>query len=104
MALRIVYVTHESEEQALALGRQLVEERLAACVNVLPGMRSCYRWEGAIEEGREAVLLVKTREDLADAVVRRVAELHGYSVPCALVLPIEGGHAPYLEWLARETG
>lgn len=103
MAIRIVYVTHESEEQALALGRALVEERLAACVNVLPGMRSCYRWEGVIEEGREAVLLVKTRDDLADAVVRRVAELHPYSVPCALVLPVEHGHAPYLEWLQRET-
>jgi len=98
--LRLVYITTENREQALALGRALVERRLAACINVLGGMTSIYHWQGHIEESTEAVLLAKTDESRVDALVAAVKELHSYDVPCALVLPIVGGNPDYLDWLA----
>ena len=93
------YVTAADAETALAIGRTLVEERLAACANILPGMRSVYRWQGAVEEAAETVLIVKTRVDLAPAVQERVVALHGYDCPCVAFLPVASGHAPYLDWI-----
>ena len=98
-SLRLIYITAENREQALALGRALVERRLAACINVLDGMTSIYRWQGRIEESTEAVLLAKTDESRVDALVAAVKELHSYDVPCALALPIVGGNQDYLDWL-----
>lgn len=101
--VRLVYVTVDGPERARALGRSLVESRLAACVNILDPMHSLYRWEGALREGRETVLLAKTRADLADDLVALVEELHGYECPCALVLPVEGGAPGFMRWIAEET-
>jgi periplasmic divalent cation tolerance protein len=101
--LRLIYITCPDAERAMGLGRALVEERLAACSNVLPGMRSCYRWEGVLEEADEAVLIVKTRAALADAAVARARALHPAAVPCILVLPVLGGDAAYLAWLRDGT-
>ena len=84
----------------MALGRALVDRHLATCVNVLDGMTSIYRWEGALHEDREAVLIAKTTEAKASSVVATVKELHSYSVPCVLVLPVVGGNADYLAWLS----
>lgn len=102
--LRLVYITAVDAAQALAIGRILVEERLAACINVLPGMRSIYRWEGAVETADEAVLIAKTRAGLVDALGARVRALHTYRLPCVVAVPIAGGDAGYLAWLARESG
>jgi periplasmic divalent cation tolerance protein len=99
----ILYVTCPDRDGALGLGRRLVEERLAACANVLPGMRSVYRWQGRIEEADEAVLICKTRNSLAAAATRRIRSLHPYDEPCIVVLPITGGSASYLAWIAAET-
>ncbi len=85
------------------LARTLVEERLAACVNRVPGLVSTYRWEGKIEEDKEELLVVKTAEDRLEALFQRVAELHPYTVPEILALPVEKGHPPYLEWLFAST-
>jgi periplasmic divalent cation tolerance protein len=103
MAAVLAYVTAPDREEALRIGRALVEERLAACINVLDGMRSIYRWEGRIEEAQEAVLLIKTEESRTQAVIAKVKELHGYDCPCVVFWPLSGGNPDYLGWIARES-
>ncbi len=103
MSAAFVYITTESPEQAERIGRALVEEKLAACANILPGMRSVYRWKGAVETAQETVLIAKTRMALADALAARVKALHTYEVPCVVVLPIAAGLPDYLRWIDDET-
>jgi periplasmic divalent cation tolerance protein len=98
-----VYTTYPSVVEAETAGRALVEQRLAACVNILPGMISHYRWEGAVERGEEAVMLIKTRATLAEAVRSKVKDTHSYSTPAILVLPIESVDQTYLRWIMAET-
>jgi periplasmic divalent cation tolerance protein len=102
--LRFVYVTTEKLDEAWRIGETLVRERLAACANVLPGMQSCYWWEGKLTQANESVLIMKTREALINPLTARVRELHSYSVPCVVALPVVGGNADYLAWIRRETG
>lgn len=103
--LRLVYITTESKEEALRIGRVLVEEKLAACVNIINGMNSIYSWEGNIEEATECILLAKTHSSNIDALTRRVLELHNYECPCIISLTISGneGNPEYLKWLLKET-
>ena len=103
MEFRSIYVTTASLDEAKRIGRALVEERLVACVNIIPGATSIYPWEGEVHEDAETVFFAKTRADLADRAVARIAELHEYDVPCAVALRIEGGHSDYLRWIADET-
>ncbi|OLN28653.1 Periplasmic divalent cation tolerance protein cutA [Desulfovibrio sp. DV] len=103
MAVVFAYITTESVEQAEQIGRALVAERLAACANILPGMRSIYRWKGAVETAEETVLIAKTRDTLATALAERVRELHSYEVPCIVTLPITGGLPDFLRWIDDET-
>jgi periplasmic divalent cation tolerance protein len=103
MAACFCYITAGSRDEALRIGRALVEERLAACANVLDGMTSVYWWQGALEQADEAVLIVKTRGELVDRLTARVRELHGYDCPCVVSLPIAGGNPDYLAWIAAET-
>ncbi len=104
MACVLLYITASDEDEAGRIGRALVDERLAACANVIPGMRAIYRWQGAVQDEREAVLIVKTQESLADAATARIKVLHSYEVPCVVVLPISGGNEAFLEWIEAETG
>ncbi|MBW2242781.1 MAG: divalent-cation tolerance protein CutA [Deltaproteobacteria bacterium] len=101
--VQLVLVTAPNGEVAAQLGRTLVEERLAACVNVVPGLRSIYRWEGEIQDDAEVLLMVKTRADRLDSLTRRVQELHPYDVPEILALPIAGGSQAYLAWVRSEA-
>ncbi|WP_300157025.1 divalent-cation tolerance protein CutA [Solidesulfovibrio sp.] len=103
MSAVFAYVTAASIDEAKRIGRALVEERLAACVNILPGMQSIYHWQGAVETAEETVLVAKTRAGLAEALAARVKELHSYDVPCVVILPITGGHAAFLRWIEDET-
>jgi periplasmic divalent cation tolerance protein len=98
-----VYTTYPSLVEAERIGKALLERRLAACVNILPGMISHYRWRGAIERGEEVVMIVKTRASLAEGVRAAVKEMHSYTTPAILVLPIEGGEPGYIDWLMQET-
>jgi periplasmic divalent cation tolerance protein len=100
----VVYVTVGSVEEGEKLAAALVEERLAACVNRVGPIRSTYRWEGKLERSEEELLVIKTRKDLFDALKRRVQELHSYSVPEIIALPIVDGNESYLRWLEAETG
>jgi periplasmic divalent cation tolerance protein len=103
MTAAIAYVTAASKDDALRIARTLVDERLAACGNVLDGMTSVYRWQGAIETAHEAVLIVKTRAELIPRVIERVRELHTYQCPCVVSWPIVAGNPDYLQWIADET-
>ncbi len=99
----LVYTTYPSIVEAEKAGRVLVERQLAACVNILPGMVSIYRWEGALERAEEAVMIVKTRAALADAVSAAVKEMHAYETPAILVIPLEKVDPHYLAWMSAET-
>ena len=99
----LVYTTYPSIVEAEKAGRVLVERRLAACVNILPGMVSIYRWEGALERADVAVMIVKTRAALADAVSSAVKEMHPYETPAILVIPLEKVDPQYLAWMTAET-
>lgn len=98
-----IYITTPDHDEAVRIGGALVEDRLAACANVLGNVTSIYRWDGALCEDGEVALLLKTRSDLVDRVVERVLELHGYGCPCIVAWPIEGGNAAYLDWIGAET-
>lgn len=95
----VVLVTTSSAEEAHRIARALVAEHLAACVNVLPGVRSVFFWDGQLQEAAEALLVVKTRRERYEALQQRVLELHGYSVPEVLALPVETGSPAYLAWV-----
>jgi periplasmic divalent cation tolerance protein len=98
-----VYTTYPSVVEAETAGKTLVEGRLAACVNILPGMISHYRWQGAVERGEEAVMLVKTRASLAEPVRAAVKASHPYDTPAILVLPIESVDETYFAWIMAST-
>ncbi|WP_426730456.1 divalent-cation tolerance protein CutA [Myxococcus faecalis] len=99
----LVLVTAPSADKAAELARSLVEEQLAACGNILPGLRSIYRWEGKVQDDSEALILFKTRASLFDALRSRIVEQHPYDVPEVLRLDIADGHAPYLAWILDST-
>ena len=99
----VVLITAPSEEEAAKIAKVLVEERLAACANIVKHIRSVYRWEGKIEDDPEVLMVVKTREALFGALEKRVRELHSYSVPEVIALPIVQGSEAYLKWLEEET-
>ena len=98
-----VYTTYPSIVEAETAGRALVERGLAACVNILPRMISHFRWKGVVERGEEAVMLIKTRASLAEAVCAAVKAAHPYETPAVLVLPIESVDQTYLAWILAET-
>ena len=104
MSRVLVYITAADETEALAIARVLVEARLAAGVNVIPGARSVYRWRGAVRQRNEVVVIAKTRDSLVDALIAKVGELHSYECPCVVALPIAAGNPAYLDWIATETG
>ena len=98
-----VYTTYPSVVEAEKSGRALIERELAACVNILPGMVSLYRWQGALERGEEAVMIIKTRASLAEAACAAVKKMHSYAAPAILVIPIESVDQTYLAWMLAET-
>lgn len=100
----IVFVTAASEEEAALIGKALVGERLAACVNIIRSIRSIYRWQGRIEDSQEVLLIIKTKSILFENLKKRVKELHSYSVPEIIALPLVEGDEQYLNWLGQETG
>ena len=100
----VVLSTCSSEEEARKIARHLVENRLAACVNVASGVRSVYRWQGAIEEAAECLLIIKSRRDLFDPLRAALETIHSYDVPEVIALSIVDGSPSYLDWMERELG
>ncbi len=99
----VVLVTAPSPEEAARIGRALVDERLAACVNMLGGVRSIYRWQGAVHDEGEVLMVVKTVRSRFEALRDRILALHPYDTPEVLALPVEAGSERYLAWLASES-
>jgi periplasmic divalent cation tolerance protein len=100
---RVVLVTSANREEAERIAHALVEERLAACVNMVSGVRSIYRWQDAVETAEEVLLLIKTRQEAVDSLRRRVLELHSYDVPEFLVLAVEQESEAYLAWIVSSV-
>ena len=103
MELCIVHISCRDAAEAHAIGRVLIEERLAACGDIIPHTESIYRWKGKIEEEREALLFAKTRVELVHGLMERVKKIHSYACPCIVVVPIVGGSEEYCAWVNRET-
>ncbi len=98
-----MYMTAPTDAEAARIGRDLVDRRLAACANLLPGMVSLYWWENKVERADEVVLIAKTRQDNVQALIDRVREIHPYQTPCVVSIPITNGNPDYLNWIAGET-
>ncbi len=99
----VVFVTVGKREEAETIANTLVEERIAACCNLVPSIRSIYRWKGEICRDEETLMIIKTRREHFETLRRRVTELHSYTVPEVIALPIIAGHEPYLAWVRDET-
>lgn len=100
----LIYTTFPSLDEAKRVGDALVSARLAACVNMFPGMISLYEWRGGREEANEVAMIIKTRVSLSEKVIAEVKRLHSYEIPALLVLPAEGGSTEYCAWILSETG
>jgi periplasmic divalent cation tolerance protein len=103
MSAIFVYVTVPSVLEARAIAEAVLQDRLAACANILPGMHSIYHWQGKIEQAEECVVVFKTRATLFQALEACVKEMHKYSNPCIVALPLTAASAPYLDWILAET-
>jgi periplasmic divalent cation tolerance protein len=99
----LLYTTYPSIVEAEQAGRALVERRLCACVNIFPGIVSLYWWQGKIDRGEEVVMIIKTRASLAEPVRAAVKQMHSYSTPAILVLPVENVDPDYHAWIVSET-
>jgi periplasmic divalent cation tolerance protein len=100
MSVIVVFSTFPSEDKAADIARTLVSEGLAACANLVPPVRSIYRWQGELCDERETLAIIKTTREQFDALRDRLVALHPYEVPEVIALPVEAGHAPYLDWVA----
>lgn len=100
----IAYITAQNRDEALRIGKALVEARLAACINVLGEVQSVYWWQGRMEESGECCLIAKTDSSRTEALISKVKELHGYDVPCVVLWPLAAGNPDYLGWIERECG
>lgn len=103
MNTKLIYVTAPSHSEAERIAETVVNERLAACANILNGVTSIFHWEGQLCREDEAVLILKTADEKTAALTARIKELHSYECPCIVVLPIEGGNPAFLEWIQREA-
>ncbi len=103
MSVKIVYMTTGNLDEARRIGRSLLEARLAACVNIIDNMKSIFRWEGAIEEAEEVVMIAKTTDTRIPALIEHVRANHSYDCPCIVSLPVENGHQPFLDWVTAEV-
>jgi periplasmic divalent cation tolerance protein len=99
----VVFITASSEDEAAKIARPLVESKLAGCVNIIKNIRSLYRWEENVEDEQEVLMIAKTRKDLFHELTKKVKELHSYTVPEIIALPIIEGSEDYLNWLRDVT-
>lgn len=99
----LLYITTPSKEEATSLGRSLLENKLVACVNIIPKMESMYWWEGKIASAKEVVMIAKTTKKLENKVIKYIEDNHSYDCPCVISLPIEGGSKAFLEWIENNT-
>jgi len=100
----VVYITSPNEDEAAKIAKAIVGERLAGCVNIVKGIRSIYNWQGKIENDAEVLMIIKTQQHLFESLKNRVKELHSYTVPEIIAMPIIEGSKDYIDWLKEVTG
>lgn len=103
MAAVLIYVTTPDRDEAIRIARTVIGDRLAACANVLGAMTSVFRWEGAVQEEGEVALILKTEDSVVPRLTERIQELHTYTCPCVVAIPITAGNPAFLDWIAEET-
>jgi periplasmic divalent cation tolerance protein len=103
MDARLIYMTAGSKAEAETIGRQLVESRLVACVNIIDNMRSFYIWKDEVQDDREIILIAKTVKEHVQALTEKVQSLHSYECPCVVSIPIEDGNPDFLKWIGNEV-
>lgn len=99
----LIYITAGGIDEARSIARELVTSRLAACANIIDNVNSLYWWKGEVQEDREVILILKTREALVPRLVEKVKSMHSYECPCIVSFPIAGGNPAFLEWIGAET-
>ena len=103
MSVVLVYITTENRAEAEKIGGMLVERRLAACANIIEGMRSIFWWEDKLDQAEETILIIKTKEKLVGPLTESVVAAHSYDCPCVVAIPIVGGNPEFIEWINEET-
>ena len=103
MSYLFAYITASDMEEARKIGTILVEEKLAACVNIFSGMQSMYMWKSRVEQSQETVIIAKTTESLQQRLLEQVRKIHSYECPCVVFLPVAGGNPEFLQWIDEET-
>jgi periplasmic divalent cation tolerance protein len=103
MQVNFIYMTAGSEDEARNIGKELINSRLAACVNILSDMNSFYLWEGKVQDDSEVVMIAKTTEERVPQLVEKVKSLHSYECPCIISIPVSGGNQAFLDWIAKEV-
>ncbi len=101
--MQLIYVTCIDMEEARSIAQKIIEEKLAACANILPAIESIYKWEGKLESSQEVVLLLKTKEELTKKCIAKIENLHSYKIPCAIAFKITDGSPSYLNWLSEQV-
>jgi len=103
MNINFIYITAGDMDEARAIGKALVSDRLAACVNIIDNINSMYWWQGEIQDDMEVIIIAKTKESLVPELIEKVKSMHSYDCPCVVSLPIVDGNKAFLEWVAEET-
>lgn len=103
MTVSVVYMTAGNMDEAAHLAKTLVQKRLAACVNIIEGMRSFYEWDGTLQDDREVVMIVKTRSGRVAEMIETVKAIHSYDCPCIVELSVSGGNSDFLDWIERQV-
>ena len=103
MSMNLIYITAGDMDEARAIGKALVSDRLAACVNIIDNINSMYWWQGEIQDDMEVIIIAKTKESLVPELIEKVKSMHSYDCPCVVSLPIVDGNKGFLEWVAEET-
>ena len=102
MSHRLIYVTTPTRDAAVSIARALLDQRLIACANIIPGALSLYRWEGRVVEDGEVILIAKTKTECAPRVIEKIRGLHSFTCPCILALPVTDGNPAFLEWISGQ--
>ncbi len=103
MGIHLVYMTMGSKEEAVAIGKELVTSKLAACINLIDNMNSIYFWEGKLQEDKEVILIAKTPESKVPELTEKVKALHSYDCPCIISFPVSGGNKSFIDWVKDEV-
>ncbi len=103
MKVNLIYITAKDKAEARKIGSELVESKLAACVNIIDNMNSMYVWQGKIQDDKEVILIAKTTEARVPLLIEKVKTLHSYDCPCIVSIPVSGGNREFLDWIANEV-